>query len=350
MNKTNYFNERDEKNYNKILKIVNNLPEFCQNFFISIESTTSPLTRLNYAYDLRLFFLYLIDNLEKFKNINSISEFTIKDFIKITSLDIEKYLSWLNVYYNNDKKHFNHEKGKSRKLSAVKSLFKFCFQKDLIESDISQKVNTPKLHDKPIIRLEPEEMVQVLDEVAVKQGFNVHQQKYISNTKYRDEAIFYLFLGTGIRISELVGLDEDDINFDQNSFRVTRKGGNSTILYFTDEVKEKLIAYLPERNAILKENSESVNAFFVSLQKKRISTRAVQNIVKKFTQVAVPLKNITPHKLRSTFGTNLYRETNDIYMVATLLGHKDINTTRKHYAAISDDMKREATKNIKLKN
>lgn len=347
MENSDFYLERDEILQKRINDIVAELPKFCENYFVSIESSTSTLTRLNYAYDLRLFFNYLVENLPKFKTIN-VKDFTIDNFIEISSFDIEKYLSWLNVYRKEGKKRYNQEKGKSRKLSSIKSLYKYCFKKDLIPANTAEKVTAPKIHEKAILRLEPDEMVKVLDEVNIKGGFSKHQQNYISNTKKRDEAIFYLFLGTGIRISELVGINIEDINFEINSFKVTRKGGNSTILYFTDEVKEKLIEYLPERNQILKDD-EIENAFFISLQKKRISVRAVQNIVKKYSQIAVPLKNITPHKLRSTFGTNLYKETNDIYMVATLLGHKDINTTRKHYAAINDDMKREATKSIKLK-
>lgn len=348
MENNNYFEERNEKTYAKIDKLINDLPNFCENYFIGIEPTTSALTRLNYAYDLRLFFEYLLQNNGKFSNIQNIKDFTLNNFMQISSLDIEKFLSWLNVYRINGKKRFNTEKGKSRKLSSIKSLYKYCFKKDMITINTSEKVSAPKLHDKAILRLEPDEMVKVLDEVESKSGFSKRQQSYLSNTKKRDEAIFFLFLGTGIRISELVGLNIDDVNLEINSFKVTRKGGNSTILYFTDEVKEKLEAYLLERNQILKNDSDE-QSLFVSLQKKRISVRAVQNIVKKYAQIAVPLKNITPHKLRSTFGTNLYKETNDIYMVATLLGHKDINTTRKHYAAINDDMKREATKSIKLK-
>ncbi|MBQ8749022.1 MAG: tyrosine-type recombinase/integrase [Clostridia bacterium] len=347
MENSDFYLERDENLQKRINDIVAELPKFCENYFVSIESSTSTLTRLNYAYDLRLFFNYLVENLPKFNAIN-VKDFTIDNFIEISSFDIEKYLSWLNVYRKEGKKRYNQEKGKSRKLSSIKSLYKYCFKKDLIPANTAEKVTAPKIHEKAILRLEPDEMVKVLDEVNIKGGFSKHQQNYISNTKKRDEAIFYLFLGTGIRISELVGINIEDINFEINSFKVTRKGGNSTILYFTDEVKEKLIEYLPERNQILKDD-EIENAFFISLQKKRISVRAVQNIVKKYSQIAVPLKNITPHKLRSTFGTNLYKETNDIYMVATLLGHKDINTTRKHYAAINDDMKREATKSIKLK-
>ena len=90
-------------------------------------------------------------------------------------------------------------------------------------------------------------------------------------------------------------------------------------------------------------------ALFLSLQKKRITARAVENLVQKYAEVTTPLKKITPHKLRSTYGTMLYHETQDIYLVADVLGHKDVNTTRKHYAAQSEEHARMAAEKIKLR-
>ena len=100
-----------------------------------------------------------------------------------------------------------------------------------------------------------------------------------------------------------------------------------------------------EKRATL-ELSDDEHAMFISLQKKRISTRAVEDLVKKFAIQASPLKKISPHKLRSTFGTNLYKQTKDIYIVADILGHKDVNTTKKHYAAIDEDMRKSVSKNV----
>ena len=157
-----------------------------------------------------------------------------------------------------------------------------------------------------------------------------------------------LFLGTGIRISELVGLDVDDLDFNVNGFKITRKGGSQTILYFSDEVADALLAWLDERAKY--EELDEVPALFVSLQKKRMSVRSVELLVKKYAQIVTPLKKITPHKLRSTYGTELYRETGDIYVVAEVLGHKDINTTKRHYAAISDDIKRDAARKVILRD
>ena len=211
----------------------------------------------------------------------------------------------------------------------------------------------PKLHEKEIIRLESNgkvnEIAKILNIVESGIGLTEKQLEFHLKTRLRDVAIITLFLGTGIRISELVGLNTDDIDYKTNSFVVTRKGGNRAILYFNEEVKSALEDYVVYRNTVLNPPSEE-KAFFLSLQNKRISTRTVQELVKKYAKLASPLKKITPHKLRSTFGTHLYGETGDIYMVADCLGHKDINTTKRHYAAISEDVRKIASRKVKLRD
>lgn len=150
-------------------------------------------------------------------------------------------------------------------------------------------------------------------------------------------------------MSECVGIDMDDLDFDVGGFLVTRKGGNQAILYFPDEVVGPLKAYLAERKTIEALPGHE-NALFLSLQKTRMSVRAMENMVKKYAQIAAPLKKrISPHKLRSTFGTNLYNETGDIYLVADVLGHADINTTRRHYAAMQDQHRRYAATKVRLR-
>ena len=211
----------------------------------------------------------------------------------------------------------------------------------------------PKLHDKEIIRLEVNENIDevssLINTVESGNGLSPKQQKFHNYTKKRDVAIITLFLGTGIRISELVGLNVDDVDFNNNSFVITRKGGNRAILYFGIEVKAALEEYLIERNNNIA-ISPNEKALFTSLQNTRLSTRAVQDLVKKYSKIISPLKKITPHKLRSTYGTNLYKETGDIYIVADCLGHRDGNTTKKHYAAISDDIRKRAANTVKLRD
>ncbi len=200
------------------------------------------------------------------------------------------------------------------------------------------------------MRLDGDEVDELLDLVDSDTDVHESSKRLISfreHTRKRDLAILTLFLSTGIRISELVGLNIDDIDFKANAFKVTRKGGAQSILYFTEETATALGDYLDERAS--QQLIEGYPALFLSLQKRRITVRAVENLVKKYASIVTPLKNITPHKLRSTFGTSLYNETSDIYVVAEILGHRDINTTKRHYAAISEQIKKDAAGKVRLR-
>ena len=226
-------------------------------------------------------------------------------------------------------------------------MFKHFFNKGFISVDNTAKVATPKLHEKPIIKLDGDEVLNIIDTAESGTGLSPHQRAYHEKNKVRDRAILMLFLGTGIRISELVGLNNDDLNFKDNSFVVTRKGGSKSILYFDDDVAAALQRYL-EYKEMNYEDLKEPNALFVSSNRSRITVRAVENMVQKYAKIVSPLKKISPHKLRSTYGTALYKATGDIYIVADVLGHKDVNTTRKHYAAISDENRRGVVGKVKL--
>lgn len=342
MEKTSFYQKRDLSNRLKMSKYLEQLPDFCLDYFIGIENNTSSLTRYNYAMDLYVFFNYL----SRFVFHKKENEIALEDINKIKSRNLEQYLSYLSFYQLNDKQYKNNEKGKARKLASLRSFFKYLFNHDMIEANVASKIDTPKLHNKEIIRLEKDEVSRLLNAVESPTDFTNRQRVYNKNTFERDNAIITLFLGTGIRISELVGLNIENFDFTQNAFLVTRKGGNQTMLYFSNEVAMALKTWLEKRATL--ELPKEEKAMFISLQNKRISIRAVENLVKKFAQIASPLKKISPHKLRSTFGTNLYKETRDIYIVADVLGHKDVNTTKKHYAAISEDMRKSVADKVKL--
>ena len=343
----NYYLDRNRNNMRKLNELLGELPHFCSVFFIGIQDTTTPLTRLNYAVDLKTFFTYLVTYETSFYN-RDIKGISISDIDNIDSHTIERYMSYISYY---DKENgtiiTNSERGKLRKLSSLRAFLKYFFNKDMIKANVATKVNAPKLHEKPIIRLEPQETAELMYSCDTLSGFSKHQKKYNEKFKVRDNAIISLFLTTGIRVSECVGLNVDDINFNLNSFRVTRKGGNQVILYFGEETADILKEYLQHRETLNIPKEE--RALFISSQNKRMMVRAIQYLVKKYAKVATPLKNITPHKLRSTYGTNLYNETKDIYIVAEVLGHKDVNTTKKHYAAISDDVRKSVAGKVKLK-
>ncbi len=349
MEKTgNYFVDRNNANNLKLRELLKKLPDFCLDYFIGIESRTTPLTRLNYALDLKIFFEYLTTEIPQFEG-KKVTDLNFADLNRITATILERYLSYLNYYKHNGKVYNNNEKAKARKLSAVRSMLKYFFKKEKLESDVSVKIEMPKLHEKEIIRLEIDEVVKLINQAENPDLLTKNQQSFNKHTKVRDVAILTLFLGTGIRISELVGLNIEDIDFSINGFKITRKGGNQVVLYFSEEVRKALIQYIEERNNN-KKTPKDEPALFLSLQNKRIGVRAVEKLVKKYSSVVTPLKKITPHKLRSTYGTNLYRETQDIYIVADVLGHKDVNTTKKHYAAITEDARRSVANVVKLRD
>ena len=343
----NYYLDRNRNNMKKLNEILTTLPAFCSIFFIGIQDTTTPLTRLNYAVDLKTFFNYLVTYETGFFN-RPILQITLNDIDNIDSQTIERYMAYLS-YYDKDNGEIvtNGEKGKLRKLSTLRAFFKYFFNKDMLKANVASKVSSPKLHEKPIIRLEPQETAELMYSCDTLSGFSDHQKKYNEKFKVRDNAILSLFLTTGIRVSECVGLNVDDINFNLNSFRVTRKGGNQVILYFGEETAQALKDYLHFRDTLNLPKEE--RALFISSQGKRMMVRTMEYLVKKYAKVATHLKNITPHKLRSTYGTNLYHETKDIYIVAEVLGHKDVNTTKKHYAAISEDVRKSVAGKVKLK-
>ena len=277
-----------------------------------------------------------------------ITDFPISILNEITPMDIEEYLSYLKYYEKDGTEHTNDEGGLKRKLSALRSFYHYYYKNGLIEDDPTVKVDMPKIHEKNIIRLDVDEVAKLLDEVEEGDKLTEKQKLYHERTKVRDLAMMSLLLGTGIRVSECVGLNINDIDLDTCGARVYRKGGKESVIYFSDEVRDVLEDYLDEREMIDAVPGNE-DALFLSMQRKRINVRSVEKMVKKYAQLVTPLKKITPHKLRSTYGTSLYRETGDIYLVASVLGHNDVNTTRKHYAAQEEERRRSARNVVRLR-
>ena len=346
-NEKAYYEQVDIDNELKLRKQLSALPPYCKQYFIAIEAKTQSRTRLAYAYDLSCFFHYLHEHNPICKKME-IKDIPLRILEELKPMDLEEYLYDLKVYEKDGIAHTNEERGIKRKLSSLRSFYKYLYKNEFIESDPAARVGTPRIHDKNIVRLDADEVVNLLDEVESGENLTKKQQTFHERTKVRDLALLTLMLGTGIRVSECVGLDLNDVDLKNNGIKIHRKGGAEVVVYFGDEVRTALCAYIEERSQITPV-AGSENALFLSLQKRRIGVRAVENLVKKYSKLVTNLKNITPHKLRSTYGTSLYQETGDIYLVADVLGHKDVNTTKKHYAAIEEDRRRSAAKYVHLR-
>jgi len=339
--------QEDIENTKRIRGILKELPPFCTDFFRGIEPRTSARTRLAYAYDLKTFFDFLKQANPELKS-KKLRDLPLSLLDEIKLMDLEEYMEYLKCYSTEKREDLmNTERGIMRKVSTVKSFYNYFYRTERIQNNPASLLQLPKIHEKEIIRLDVDEVARFLDEVEDGECLTEKQKAYHAKTKLRDLAMMTLLLGTGLRVSECVGLNINDVDFRNGGLRIHRKGGKEVIVYFGAEVEYALQDYLSEREHIVPEEG-SEEALFLSMQRKRINVRSVEKMVKKYAQLVTPLKKITPHKLRSTYGTNLYRETGDIYLVADVLGHSDVNTTKKHYAALEDERRRSARNKVQL--
>ena len=346
--KVTYHEQTDVENTLRLRDVLKTLPPFCKDFFRAIEPRTTTKTRISYAYDIRIFFQFLLEQNPAFRDW-SIDAFTVDVLDQITAVDLEEYEEYLKVYQAGDKTETNGERGLKRKMSSLRSFYAYYFKREMIHTNPTVLVDVPKIHQKSIIRLEADEVALLLDYIEHGGDDLTGQKKvYYEKNKDRDLALVTLLLGTGVRVSECVGLDIEDVDFKNNGIKVTRKGGNEMVVYFGPEVEKALKNYLEVRKNIIPVEGHEHDLFY-STQRKRIGVQAVENLVKKYARQVTTTKKITPHKLRSTYGTALYQETGDIYLVADVLGHKDVNTTKKHYAALDDSRRRQAATAVKLR-
>ncbi|MCR5254395.1 MAG: tyrosine-type recombinase/integrase [Acetatifactor sp.] len=347
MGRDSEFNKQKDRNYRiKLEAMKKTLPTYTYEFLDS-RAMRNPNTAISYAYDLQTFLTYLKEfcpPAQKYETIdiplNILDQLSFQDIN-----EYQKYLSARDVTVIGKADLQNNISGIARKMSALRSFYKYMCEHQFMQTDPTVGANKQnrKDDDHIITRLTPDEVNDFLNVIKYSEVGSEHQRKVLDKTKYRDYAILTLLLRTGIRVSECVGLDMNDINFKERSMCVVRKGRKEHILYFDDVTEEALLDYIEfERKNYIESDKEK--ALFMSTRKKRMAVRSVQEMVGKYAAVAVSNKKISPHKMRSTYGTALYNKTGDIRLVADVLGHSDINTTAKHYAASEDAHRRQAAK------
>ena len=249
--KVTYHEQTDVENTLRLRDVLKTLPPFCRDFFRAIEPRTTTKTRISYAYDIRIFFQFLLEQNPAFKDW-SMDAFTVDVLDQITAVDLEEYEEYLKVYQAGDKTETNGERGLKRKMSSLRSFYAYYFKREMIHTNPTVLVDVPKIHQKSIIRLEADEVALLLDYIEHGGDELTGQKKvYYEKTKDRDLALVTLLLGTGVRVSECVGLDIEDVDFKNNGIKVTRKGGNEMVVYFGPEVEKALKNYLEVRKNII---------------------------------------------------------------------------------------------------
>ena len=325
--------------------LLEQLPSFCSTFFAQ-KRKLSAVTAATYGYDLRQFFLYLALNNSYYGNRIKVyevdgnqrldsSSLLLSDLENITADDIGEFTAFLEKKKGLQKLTIEHY------LSAISSLWEFFIKRrDLPPYNPVDAIDRVKRDKEHIVRLTREEKDIFLNTIEFGEGLTKKQLQYHVKNKARDYAIYKLFLSTGMRVSELVGIDISDIDFEDCSINVVRKGGKEQKLFFSDGAADAINSYLVVRNSTYKP-VDGEDALFLGPQGKRLSIRSVQKLTTKYVNAALAKKNdkITTHKLRSTFATLMLEETHDIKRVAGLLGHENVVTTEHYAAYLNEDNK-----------
>ena len=263
---------------------------------------------------------------------------------KLTVEDYYEYLASFESYEVKDgdgkvKLQETSDAFRARRISSLRSFYRYYAKIGEIKSNLADLMEIPQRKEKKILTMDKEQVNRILSAVTDHTGMTDGQIKRHSKVELRDSAIMMLFFGTGIRVSELVGINLEDIDFIEASIWVQRKGGDSDVVFFGPEVENALVDYWDGSRDDLLAGSEN-EAFFISMKHNRMAVRSIEEMIQGYAKKAGLNFNVTPHALRRSFATNLYNETGDIYLVADALHHSSVDTTRKHYAKVSEERKR----------
>ena len=266
--RTSYQEQLVIDNTLKLRELLQKLPPFVKDYFRAIEPTTSAKTRISYAYDLRVFFNYLIDNNPLYKN-HSTDQFTFQDLENLEAIDIEEYLDYLKVYNSPDDKQItNTERGLARKFSALCSLYRYLYKHKYISQNPTVFVDKPKIHDKAIIRLDVDEVAMLLDYVEecghqlTGQKISEHNEDQRANISPYDFSYFVLndhrdllYKRIDQRVDEMVvnGLIEEvqalkDMGYDRSYVSMQALGYKEIFSYLEGEITLEEAVYRIKRD------------------------------------------------------------------------------------------------------
>lgn len=339
---TDYQTELKKELRSRADKYIDTLPEFAKAYFDDLrEQNKSERTIEQYAIDINIFFDWLKGTAGfKNKNINAMKASDIFDVLDIR--DINEFTKTYSLV--KDKSKYTSAAYRARKASSLRSFITYYCNINETNTALGKIISVPKITTKNIVAMDNEAVARLLDAVKDKTGYDKRTLILHNKVELRDYAILMLGLGTGLRVTEITGIDIDDVDFKEASIKISaRKGGDQDKVFFGPEVEEALKDYINNcRPTLLLDNKE--NSLFVSNQGTRLTVRSVEMLTTKYAKKAGLNDNITPHVLRKTFGTSLYLNTGDIYLVADALHHSNIQTTARHYTKQSEEHKRIAAK------
>jgi site-specific recombinase XerD len=343
--------QKENEIIQKCLEIEKQLPNFMKDFFIYLKNGVAKSTRLAYLQDILFFCKYLVSETD-ITDATSIKDISLEDFDKIKARDVNRFLGDYCTRYVVEKKSSitimeNHNRSLARKKSSLSILFKFLYRDELISENITDGFNPirlPKPEPDAIKRLEIDEVAKMLDIVENGHGLTDKELQYWNKTKLRDKAILILFVTYGLRLKELQQLNISSFHFGRGEFTIYRKREKEIKMPLNQSVEKAVTDYIQlERPSDESVPAEDKDALFLSLQKRRMTERAIRQLVKKYSALALgtsPENGYSPHKLRATAATSLIQYGFSIYDVQNLLDHDNVTTTQL-YAAHKKNVKRE---------
>lgn len=348
--------KRENEIFERCRELEKELPYFMRGFFSYLKTGVLPNTRMAYLFDIRFFCEYLVHETD-LTNANTPKEIKEEEFAQIKASDINIYLSDFCRRYRVEKEdavyiYENGNRSLSRKKSSLSVLFKYLYREGTLPVNITDgfdPIRLPKAGEREIKRLDIDEVKVMIDAALEGTGLTDKEKSYWMKTKRRDTAILMLFITYGLRLYELQQLNISSFNFQRGEFKIYRKRGKESVMPLNQSVEKVIRDYIDlERPGNDQLAEEHKDALFLSLQKRRITERAIRDLVKKYTSIAMATGRdfgYSPHKLRATAATALIEEGNSIFDVQALLDHDNITTTQL-YAAHKRNAKRELIKNF----
>lgn len=347
--------EKENEIFLKCQAIEGELPSFMRSYFAYLRGNVLPMTRLSYLHEIKFFLNYLINETDLTKA-DDTCEIKAEEFNEITAADINLFIDYCRRYVVDDGKtvtmYENGNKTLARKKSSISVLFKQLYRDGIIDKNITDAfdpIRVPKPGEREIKALQDDEVMIMLDAVTTGTGFTEHEKKYWEKTKLRDKAILTIFVTYGLRLSELQQLNVSSFNFSRGEFKIYRKRGKESTMPVNRSIEMVVKDYIKnERSHITPATEGDEDALFLSMQGKRITERAIRELVKKYTSIAMGTSRsdgYSPHKLRATAATSLIGRGNSIFDVQALLDHEQVTTTQL-YASHKMNVKRDLVNNM----
>lgn len=347
--------EKENDIYMECEKLQKEMPSFLRPYFSYLKGNVLPMTRLAYLHDIRFFFNYLISETD-LTRAEEMKDISAEELNNIEAADVNLFIDYCRRYMVDDggtvTVYENNNKTLSRKKSSVSVLFKTLYRDGIIEKNITDgfdPIKVQKPGEREIKALQDDEVMVMLDAVTTGNGLTDRERRYWEKTKLRDKAILVMFVTYGLRLSELQQLNLSSFNFTRGEFKIYRKRGKESVMPLNRSVVMVVTDYIvSERKNVIAENSAAEDALFLSLQGKRMTERAIRELVKKYTSIALGTSRdggYSPHKLRATAATSLIGRGNSIYDVQALLDHEQVTTTQL-YAQHRMNVKRDLVKGM----